>query len=202
VPFERDLYVAFTGGDAAGTWYIYLDGAETDEEDSPKKTQTLATALGADCLLLAAVTWNGSDTLSDLIDLRQWGRDANPFECFVAGALGADTIHWTWIVDKPCAIRRPKARLMTCGSGAGPTVFDILTGANGATASIYSDSGDRFSIAHTDTDGAVVDGAYPDQNFVLAVDDVVELLTIGTPATGAADLAVIIPRFYYETIVV
>jgi hypothetical protein len=202
-PYVLDCVYDFDG-EASDTYFLYLDGAEADEEDALKIVTDAGFAAAHDPLahlVLARVTWNGSDTLSALKDIRAFGTIPAPLTGYDSAALGADTIIWRWEVDAPCAIRRPVIALQNCGSGAGPTVITVKAGAPGSTAEIWGAPGDRFSIAHSATDGAQVVGVYPDQNIALDEGDCVEILTVGTPATSAAGCSVTIPRFYYDEIV-
>jgi hypothetical protein len=198
-PAVVDLTIAFAGTDGAATYYLYLDGAETAETSALKKTVTLNTATGDDCLLLYSVAWDGATTLSALTDLRQWGVVPGEYVINVDAAL-ATSIDIRIPVVRNICLRRPYCIVSTCGSADGPTYVDVQTGAAGSTATIWSAAASRMTIAHDATDGAVVLGGAPDQNYkVAATPAAAKVIDVDVDAiaTGATGLHVVIPFAYY-----
>lgn len=198
-PAVVDLTIAFSVSDGAATYYLYLDGAETVETSAIKKTVTLNTALGDDCLLLYSVAWDGSTTLSALTDLRAWGVVPGHFVVNVDAAL-TTAVDIRIPVTQNICLRRPMCIVSTCGASGGPTYVDIQTGTAGSTATIWSSAASRLTIAHDATDGAVVLGGIPDQNYKIAATYAAPKaidIDVDAIATGATGLHVVIPYTLY-----
>jgi len=183
--------VAFTGDDANDTFYIYLD--PTDDTTPLTKSASAPTA-GTDCCL-CQVAWDGTDTLSALVDLREWGIWPASFRFQVVGAISADVIGLI-VLPWNFWIETAKAALETCGTGAGPNYIDIHAGAGGSESTIWTTQARRITIAHDATDGAVVEGGVPEANRLLTAGQKM-LVEIDAAATAAADLSgIIIGRKY------
>lgn len=198
-PYAIAMSYDFTG-EANDDYWLYLDGGETAETDALKIYTDPASLDLYEDLLLGKVTWT-SPTLSALVDLRWFGTGYSPLYYYHADALPSGDVCARWEIGEDCALRGEfLASLQDAGSGAGPTVLSVYTGTPGSTVEVYSTAGDRFSIAHDSTDEAQVVGIHPDQNLVLNAGDCVEVKTVGAPATGAAGLSVILPRFCYNVV--
>jgi len=184
--------VTFTSSDASGTYYIYLD---PDDDDTPLSTATSAPTDG-ECIL-CSVAWNGTDTLSSLVDLRKWGIVHAEFDCFgVTGAVSADeTGHKT--LTRDFWVEGMKASLETCGSAAGPTLIDLHGGTAGSEVRILSADGDRVSIAHDATDGAVANAGDFDATKRKLSNGNKLIVEVDAASTDAADLAVTVYGRYY-----
>jgi len=177
--------VAFSAGDGANTYYVYVDPTATT---SPYKKSTADP--GAGYLVLCTVAWNGSTTLSALVDLRAWGIEAWEHHSHVIGAVTADTIDMV-VLPYNVWIEGVKGSLEECGSAAGPTYVDVHGGAGGSEATIFTTQSRRLTIADTDTNGAVYSSGVPDgtrkftagQKLLVQVDGI---------STGPTDLAVCI----------
>ncbi len=188
--YEESESVTFSGSDAADDYYIYID--PTDDVTPLTKGTTLPSG---DELPLGLVTWDGTDTLSALVDLRAWGIFPVSFPFGVVGAVAADTIGH---IILPCDfwLETVKASLEDCGTGAGPTYIDVHGGAGGSEATIFTTQSRRITIAHDATDGAVVSSGVPDgtRKFTAGQKLIVEVDAV---ATDPVDLGVtIIGRRY------
>lgn len=176
--------VAFSAADAADTYYIYVDPTDTS---SPYKKGT--SDPGAGYCVLCQVDWNGSDTLSNLVDLRPWGIEAWEYHVpSVLGAVSADTIamialpYNVWIDEV-------SGSLEVCGTGGGPTYVDVHGGAGGSEVTIFTTQSRRLTIAHDDTDGAVYTSGVPDGITKFSAGQKL-LVIVDAASTGAEDLAV------------
>ena len=170
-------------GEAAGTYYIYVDPTETNETDAYKAKTTFPTQAE---LLLAKVTWDGTDTLTSFLDLRQWGTHAGEVELSDPSTSDLSTgTKFRKHFKYPVCVRNTSLIIDTCGT-AGTTIVDIHTGTAGSTATIWSAAANRFQVGHADTDGAVVAGNVADQNYKLDAEDVLEIIvdTIASSASG------------------
>ncbi len=176
-------------GQESGTFYVYLNPADegapltiSDEEPT------------GDELILCVVDWNGTDTLSNLVDLRAWGIVPEQFTFQVVGAVSADVIGIA-IMGRGFWIETVQASLEDCGSGDGPTLIDVHAGDGGSETTIWTTQGNRVSIAHDATDGAVATGGVPEANRLLTAGQKL-LVEVDQAATGAADLCVIVTGRY------
>ena len=179
-------------GEAADDYYAYIDPDEANEADAYKIKTTVP---AQDEVLLAKFTWNGSDTITNFLDTVQWGLLPGQFVYYSSAAISAATVFRVPLIY-PICIRRPSCIVDTCGTGAGPTYIDIHTGAAGSTATIWGTASDRLTIAYDDTDGAVVQGGVPDQNYKCTAGQVLEII-VDAAATGATGLSVCVPFTYY-----
>lgn len=185
-------------GKSTNTYFLIVDGDEVLEADAYKVTTSEP---DDDELCLARFDWDLATTaISNFVDLSPFGVLGQRLDWHTAhedSALSGDSgyIVACFIAPWRLCIRRPYVRVVVCGS-ANDTIFDIHTGANGATASIWSDADDRPTVNNADTDGAVVTGALPDQNFLVDQGELIELYVdaVATSATGAQ---VVIPFTYY-----
>jgi len=181
--------VAFSGSDAADDYYIYLD--PSDDVTPLTKSTTEPTG---DELLLCVVTWNGTDTLSALVDLREWGIEKAAYHVQVIGAVTADTVGLI-ILDRDFWIETVLASLEDCGSAAGPTYIDVHAGDGAAETTIWTTQTRRITIAHDATNGAVVEGGVPEANRKLTAGQKM-LVMVDAVATDPVDLAVTIVGRY------
>ena len=188
---------SLTASGATGTYYVYVDPGEADEADAYKVKAAIP---DDDELLLHSFVWDGAAVTSQA-DCREWGidGDAFTFNTDITTDLMPylNTVIREWIAPRDLTIRSPHVRVNTCGTGGGPTTFDILTGtATGAKASIYSATGSHPSIAHDDTDGTIDRGLPPDTSARLVSAGSVIQFSAELVATGAAGLSVTIPISY------
>lgn len=178
--------VSFTAGDASDTYYIYLD--PTDDV-TPLTKSTVAPTAGTDCCL-CQVDWNGTDTLSNLVDLREWGIFPMAFHFQVIGAVTADTIG---MLPLPYNfwIETVKGSLEVCGDGGGPMMVDLHAGAGGSESTIWTTQTRRLSIAHDATDGAVAEAGVPQANRKLTAGQKIVVITDAVN-NNSTDLSVIV----------
>lgn len=185
--------VVLTATGASGTYHVHIDPGEVDEEDAYKFK---VAECDDDEVLLAEVGWNGS-AITSCTDCRQWGIDPSQFtmNTDITAALSTyeGAVVREFIAPRDLTIRRPHVRINTCGSGGGPSTFDILSGPNGTLNSIYSTVSLRPSIAHADDDGTIDRGSNPDTAYrLVSAGDLIQLAATGV-ATGALGLSVTIP---------
>jgi len=182
-------------GKAAGDYYIYVDPTEDNEVDAYKAKMSVPALTE---LLLASCTWDGAGTITNFLDCRQWGIIPGQFLYSSAAALSVATVLRIPLI-RPVCFRRPACVVDTCGSGAGPTYVDVHVGPPGSTVSIWENAASRMTIAHDDTDGAVVYGGVPDASTLewkASAGDVVEII-VDAVATGATGLHVMLPFTEY-----
>lgn len=182
--------VTFTGSDPADDYYIYLDPAD----DVTPLTKSAVEPTG-DELVLCVVTWNGTDTLSALVDLREWGIEKAAYHVQVIGAVSADTIGII-ILDRDFWIETVKSSLENCGTAAGPSYVDAHAGDGGSETTIWTTQSRRITIAHDATDGAVAEGGVPQANRKLTAGQKI-LIIVDAASTDAADLGVVVVGRYY-----
>ena len=182
-------------GEASGTYYIVVDPDEATEAGAYKAVATPT----PDQLVLARCDWDGTDTITNFVDLRQRGQIpwVIEFSSLADTALSAYDTKIIKTAIAPCAlcIRRVYARVVTCGS-ADSTIIDVHTGAAGSTASVFGTAGDRPTAANDDTDGAVIE-AQPDANLLVAAGELIEI-HVDDVATDAAGLSVLVLASMYQ----
>lgn len=186
--FSGGESVTFTGSDPAVTHWIYID--PTDEDDPYKKATSDP---GDGYLLICKADWDGATTLSALVDLRVFGIVAEGFNFnfneTIAGAEERKFVIPDRSDGRSFFIEGVTGGAQTCGSGAGPTYVDVLTGAGGSETTIWGTSSDRLTIAHDDTDGEVLENiGAPDQNRTVDGGEAILVQIAGSPATGVADI--------------
>ncbi|HUU97228.1 MAG TPA: hypothetical protein VM487_15935 [Phycisphaerae bacterium] len=188
--YEGSESLTFTVSDAADDYYVYID--PTDDTTPLTKGTTLPSG---NELPLGLVTWNGTDTLSALVDLRAWGIFPVSFPFGVVGAVTADTIAHI-VLPHDFWLETVKASLEDCGSGAGPTYIDVHGGAGGSEATVFTTQSRRITIAHDATNGAVVTSGVPDGTRLFTAGQKL-LVIVDAVATDPVDLGgVIIGRRY------
>jgi hypothetical protein len=183
--------IAFTAGDGNNTYYLYVDPTDTG---SPYKKST--SDPGAGYLVLGTVAWNGSDTLSSLVDYSVTGMEAWEFHAQVVGAVSADTIGFC-ILPFNVWIESVSASLENCGTAAGPSYIDVHGGAGGSEATIFTTQSRRPTIAHDGTDGAVYTSGVPDGTRKFTAGQKL-LVIVDAASTNAADLAVVVKGRRYN----
>jgi len=189
--FSGTGVVAFAGA-AANTWYVYIDPT------APSAPYKKAIAdPGAGYLVLCSVDWNGSDTLSNLVDLAAWGivpATLGPYR--VVGAVSAvtkiavDTMpynfwhHYTEMV------------LGTAGT-VQDTIVDIHMGNSGAgPVTVFTTQTRRPTLAFGSAVFTRVLSGVPEANRKGTAGQVIQV-DVDQVATGAADLAVrLVGRWY------
>lgn len=188
--YSGSASVTFSAADASGTYYIYID--PTDDASPYKKATSDP---GAGYLVLATVDWDGSSTLSNLVDLRPWGLLPAAIRFSVVGALSTGTVGWQ-IIERNFWIEDVQILVGTTGT-AGNTTVDVHVGDAGAAPStIWSDASDRPSVAYTDADYSTATSGTPDTNRKATAGQIVQVV-LDEVATGASDLAVVIRGRYY-----
>lgn len=183
-------------GQSSGTLYAYIDASASSEATAYLVSSSIPST---DDLLLARMTWDGSSVISSFTNLLQWGTQADEFSFSQAtdatAAPASGKIIASFMACGNLCIRRPYARLHTCGT-AGTNYVDIHTGAAGSTATIWATASDRLTIANSATDGTYYAGGLPDQNYLVSAGQVVEV-HMDTTATSAYGLDVMIPYTRY-----
>ena len=179
--------IAFSGADAAGTYYVYWDSSAAA---LAKSTTVPDTSVD---ILLCSVYWNGSTTLSALVDLRAWGIVPLPL------------LNCSWQIG---TVTTGKKAQFTCPPGtslwidgvviaqadngsASNTIVDVHVGSSGsAPITIFTTQANRASVANDVTNWTVSYSGIPDTRLVTAGQNVyVEVDQVGT---AAQDLSVTI----------
>ena len=180
--------ITFVGA-ASGTYYVYFDSS----------AEALAKSLTAPDtthdILICSVVWNGTDTLSGLVDLRPWGLEPLKIVQAVwqlgtptAGIIGGFTVPLTsaglWLDGV--------AMFLSDNGSAGATIVDVNVANSGSTpATIWAATNRRPSVDNAVANFTVKYSGIPDtsrkvaagQNITIEVDSV---------ATGAQTLCVTI----------
>ena len=174
--------VAFAGA-GAGTYYVYID--PTDDTTPYKKVIT--TDPGAGFLVLCTVAWNGTDTLSALVDLRAFG--LVPWECvlFKTGAVAADVLA---VVPVARDVFIEGARIV-CGNTGGTSGSTIVDVHNGAT-SVFTTQARRPTLAYTEADWTTAVSGTPDGDRTVAAGSYIVVEIDEVPGTASDDLGVIV----------
>ena len=177
--------LAFSGSDAAQTWYIYWDSSA----EALAKASSLPDT--TEDILLCSVVWNGSTTLSALVDLRLWGiRPALLVAMwFKTGTVTAATF-FKGIVPHNCFVEYVKVVMSSTGSN-GATVVDVSIGDSGSAATtIFTTQADRPSCTGSVAAHTVVSSGIPDpaQRKVTTGQHI--QIDVDSAGTGAQDLGV------------
>lgn len=181
--------ISFSASDGANTYYLYIDPTN---DTSPYQKAT--SDPGAGYLILGTVVWNGSTTLSGLVDFKRMGLVYHEMQISIPGALsdGSDGFCVYGGSDgRSFWIEGVKGMLENNGTGNGPTYLSVYQGVGGSEAAVWNAAGQRLFFAHGDTDRVVKSGAEPKQNRTVAADSVVRVrvdnAANGAVAAGAAD---------------
>jgi hypothetical protein len=188
------------GGEGADTYYGFMDPDEVLEADAYQIKNTIP---DDDELLLCRFDWDGVNTITNFVDLRQkgvlLGHIVWSTPAYDTALSGYDTeVVYSFFTPFPICLRRPSVQIVDCGSGAGPTIYDVKVGTFGATASIWASGAatSGLSVAHDATDGAIVRSLdVPDQNFDVSANTLVEIYQTQS-ATSATGARVVIPYTY------
>jgi hypothetical protein len=183
--------ISFSASDSAVLHYLYIDPTN---DTTPYQKATADP--GAGYLLLGEVTWNGSDTLSGLVDYKRMGLVYHEFQLNIPGSLsdGDDAFGVYGGSDgRSFWLEGVKGIMENCGTGNGPTYHSVykVSGSDGSEAAVWNAAGQRLFFAHDDTDKATKSGAEPVQNRTFAAGDSVRArvdnAANGAVAAGAAD---------------
>jgi hypothetical protein len=179
--------VDFTGK-SADDYFVYLDSAD---DETPYKAKTSDPTSGE--LTLCTVTWNGSDTLSDLDDAAKvLGLQACDIVVALPGTVSTG-VKAAIPVTRDLWIEDVRICLSDNGDTSGATTVDVHLGADGAKGdSIFTTQANRPSLAYDTADYTVAVSGTPDgdrkpdagEHLVIEVDAVA-----GTPG---ANLTVLI----------
>jgi len=179
--------VAFAGA-GAGDYYVYID--PTDDTTPYKKVIT--TDPGAGFLVLCLVTWNGSDTLSALVDLRVFGLTPWSFSCAKLGAVSAASIG-RFVADRDIFIEGVKINAGNTGGTSGATTVDVHKGASAASSTtIFTTQSRRPTLAYTETDNTTAVSGIPDGDRTMAAGEYLDVIVDAIPGTASDDLAVVV----------
>lgn len=194
--------VSISVSGSSNDYYAYIDPTESDPADAYKIKTTIPTDSE---LALAKFTWNGTDTITNFTDIRQFGVDYNflhyqtQFEDTTIASYNGKIIG-IYVAPKPLCIRRPSLMIYNTGTGAsGTVVLDVLTGSTiGAVSSIYSAASLKPTINYDDADYTVDYGDIPDTTYrlVSAGSYIVVSVAVGA-LTDAAGMYVTVPFTYY-----
>lgn len=194
--------VSITATGSAGDYYAYIDPTESDVADAYKIKTTIPTDSE---LALAKFTWNGTDTITNFTDIRQFGVDYNflhyqtQFEDTTIASYNGKIIG-IYVAPKPLCIRRPSLMVYNTGTGTGGTVvLDVLTGpAIGSVSSIYSAATLKPTVNYDDVDGTINYGDIPDTAYRLVAAGSYVVVSVAVGAlTDAAGMYVTVPFTYY-----
>ena len=182
----------YEGGDSitfvaagAGTYYVYWDAS----------AEALAKGLTApdhdDDIGLCMVTWNGTTTLSALVDLRVWG--CVPLQLWAVTANGGATVttgrKFTIPVLVDCWIDFVQVVQSDNGSGSS-TIVDVHVGNSGsAPTTIFTTTANRPSVGNAVADWTVTTSGVPDGTRKLTAGQVLTI-EVDQVATNAQDLGV------------
>jgi len=185
--YTGNASVDFAGA-AANTYYVYLDS--TDDQ-SPYKKKTSSPVSGE--ITLCQVTWNGTDTLSDLDDnCKTTG--VLPYGILVAIPGTVSTgVQAVVPVTRDLWIESVQVCMSDNGDTSGQTTVDVHLGADGSKgSSVFTTQTNRPSLPHDAADYTTAAGGIPDgdrkpdagEHLVIEVDEIA--------GTAGADLTVII----------
>lgn len=185
-----DTAYTFSGSDGSNTYYVYWDPS----------TETYAVSTSnpgnGSYIVFCQVDWNGSDTLSNLVDLRPWGiLTASPIIATVVGAVSADIIATLYFPEN-FWIDHVGMTLGTTGS-AGSTDIDVHIGAAGSSPSSIWSSGTKPTIGNAEANFSTDVGTYPDVLRKVPA-GYIGYIEVDAAATGAADLGVAIAGRIYR----
>ena len=177
--FTGDTSVAFAGA-AADDYWVYADPADGGYKKATSDP-------GDGYLVLCQVTWNGTDTLSALVDLRAFG--LVPWECvlFKTGAVAADVLA---VVPVARDVFIEGARIV-CGNTGGTSGSTIVDVHNGATT-IFTTQSRRPTLAYTEADWTVATSGTPDGDRTVATGSYIVVEIDEVPGTASDDLGVIV----------
>lgn len=180
--YEGGESISFVGA-SAGTYFIYWD------QSAEALTKNTTAPDTEEDLLFCSVAWNGTTTLSGLVDLRPWGITRLLFApYFGSGTVTAGTIKWAGLVPWAAWVDYVKITLGTTGT-AGPTVIDINKGASGAAqVSIFTTTAARPSCTSGVTAWTVCASGMPDVRDLAAGD--ILTMDIDSAGTGAQNILV------------
>lgn len=186
-------------GSAADDYYAYVDSSAT----SP--TYAISTTIPIDeDIVLAKFTWNGTDTITNFADIRQFGVDIDYLRVCsqletTAMTTFDDKIVGIFVAPRACCIRRPYLTVYETGDDiAGTIVLDVSTGTKSSNSSIYSAAGLKPTINYSDADGTTARGDIPDTAYRLVSAGQLIIASISvTDCANAAGLYITIPVTYY-----
>ena len=175
---------AFTGSDASGTWYLYMDPTN---RTSPLQ-KVITTSPGDAYLVFGTVDWDGATTLSALVDFGRMGILPHVIPFFVKGAVSAELIlAWTnpGMDGRSFRIWGLKGGQQENGSGGGPCYVDAHAGTPGSEVTIFTTQTRRLTLAHDDANGSVQTAGEPQANQTVAPGEkvliIVDAVTTGSP---------------------
>ena len=185
--YTGTVSVDFTGA-AANTYYVYLDS--TDDQSPYKKKTTAPTSAE---ITLCKVTWNGTDTLSNLDDdCKTTGVLAYDIVVPIPGTVAAG-VYAVVPVTRDLWIESVQICMSDNGGTSGQTTVDVHLGANGSKgSSIFTTQAHRPSLAHDTADYTIAASGIPDgdrkpdagEHLVIEVDEIA--------GTAGADLTVVV----------
>jgi len=177
--------IAFTAGDSANTYYLYIDPTN---DTSPYAKATADPGVGY--LVLGTVAWNGTDTLSSLVDLRPWGVIPWEQSFIFSGTLSAAMKRYA-IVPRDVFIDLVQIFVGDTGTTAGSTTVDVHVGTNGvASTTIFTTQANRPSLAYSKADLSVAVSGTPDGDRLIDAGQYLEVVVDAVPTGASSDLAV------------
>jgi hypothetical protein len=179
--------LAFSGTDAAGTYYVYWDSSA---EALAKSTTVPDTSID---ILLCSTYWNGADTHSALVDLRARGIVPLPLRS-CAWSIGTVTTGKKDQFTCPpgTSLWIDGIAIVQADNGSdSSTIVDVHVGSSGsAPVTIFTTQANRPSVANAVTNWTVTYSGIPDTRLVTAGQNVyVEVDQVGD---SAQDLSVTI----------
>jgi len=183
--------VAFTAGDTANTYYVYVNSAS----DTTPYTKSTSNPGNGSNLVLCSVAWDGASVLGTPTDLRPYGLIPAALRCQVTGTVSADVIG-LFEVDRAFWIEDVIMWAANWGTSGGPTWVDVHAGASGsAPATIFTTQGNRPTSTHSGTDYGTYTSGVPEANRYLAEGSIL-YVEVDAISVDLADLCVTVRGRY------
>lgn len=179
--------ITFSGSDAADDYYVYWDASA---EALAKSTSAPTTTTAGD-LVFCLVTWDGSATLSALVDLRQYGIERVLISSWFTGGTVTTGIKQVIPIPYDCWINLVKIVMSDNGS-ASSTIVDVHAGSSGSTpTTIFTTTTLRPSVGSTTANYTVEASGVPDGTRRLNAGEVLTI-EVDQVGTGSQNLGVIV----------
>lgn len=178
--------ITFSASDTAATYYVYWDSSA---EALAKSTTAPDTAQD---ILFCSAAWNGTDTLSSLVDLRPWGLLALPLIDGVC-SLTTVTTGLKYIAPVPVDCWIDAVQIVQSSNGSsGSTIVDVLVGDSGSSpTTCFADTSRRPTLTASDAAYTVATSGVPDTHRKVTAGQVLTV-TVSTVSTDSQDLGVTI----------
>jgi len=179
--------ITFSGSDAANTYYVYWDASA---QALAKSTSAPSTGTAGD-LVFCKVAWDGSTTLSSLVDLRQYGIERVLVSSWWCTGTVTTGTKMAIPIPYDCWVNLVKIVMSDNGS-ASSTIVDVHAGSSGSTpTTIFTTTALRPSVGSTTADYTVTASGVPDGTRKLNAGEVLRI-DVDQVGTGAQNLGVIV----------